>query len=756
MTIAAESTPSKSYACNGVATDFPTTFQFLAKDDLVVVFIPDDPNIAEITLALDTHYSVSGGDGETGTITTIGADPLGNDPYDDGGLIISRETPLTQQIASRTTGAFEPPNIERAFDKLTMIVQELQMGDVGPFYEWWSDQINAYQVNPEAPDQGVNTEGSIKNLVDAIGTTKKAKLICYHTGTSNETTYTLTTNETIPSNISLEMMPGAVLDGAGTLTQNGPFEAGLTQCFGSNITVTFGSGAVKEGYAEWWATNTTPGTTNMYAAIQAAVTAFEGKGIKLKGLGTTYYVSTDDDIDITDSIIIEGMGWDTIYKNGRDQIMFLAQDATNEIPGIVLRDFKIDMNGHGQLDAGAIQLNNCAGFLVDHVWITGGTKESGASGINGIACAQSTGTYGSKGTIQNCLIENMSKPGIYAAGGSAATNDSSISIINNIVRDINHTTNPQSGSGIACLGSWHTLIDGNVVTNTSSIGIAAQSGAAGTADYPFGVTIINNRIYSCGVAGGVSAHGIQLANAHSLPNIHALVANNWTYNNGVDDSIAAYGILIQNSNHITVTENRAHNNYSSGIYFDDVEHLICEANKATNNNQANGGAGSGFVFTDVDDAIIQGNEAYDYQGTKTQKYGMYFSSSGSYQLIVTNNLRGNATNAFNFAIMPTSSRVLNNIDEDETISSDSAVHLYGVSYLDSSGGVLALTLADGLFPGQQKLISMQTAGNNADVTIAHHETNDDEVARFDAVDEYLLLTWTGTEWATINNTCTFP
>jgi len=93
---------------------------------------------------------------------------------------------------------------------------------------------------------------------------------------------------------------------------------------------------------------------------------------------------------------------------------------------------------------------------------------------------------------------------------------------------------------------------------------------------------------------------------------------------------------------------------------------------------------------------------------------------------------------------------------EETINSSGALSTYGASKLNSSGGALALTLADGDYIGQMKMISMSVAGNNADVTIAHHETADDEVARFDAVDEYLLLVWTGTEWATVSNSCTFP
>jgi hypothetical protein len=96
----------------------------------------------------------------------------------------------------------------------------------------------------------------------------------------------------------------------------------------------------------------------------------------------------------------------------------------------------------------------------------------------------------------------------------------------------------------------------------------------------------------------------------------------------------------------------------------------------------------------------------------------------------------------------------------EMIYSNSALTTTAVSDVNSADGALALTLADcggGLADiGQFKLITMSTAGNNADLTIASHETADSEVARFDAADEYLLLIWTGTEWATVSNSCTFP
>lgn len=124
MTRSSVVSPITRYTCNGVTTAFPTLFQFLNDDELKVVFIPADTTIAETTLTLTTNYTVSGGSDETGTVTTTGDDPLGNDPYDSGDLVIIRETPLTQEIESRTTGAFRPPNIESAFDKTCDQMQE--------------------------------------------------------------------------------------------------------------------------------------------------------------------------------------------------------------------------------------------------------------------------------------------------------------------------------------------------------------------------------------------------------------------------------------------------------------------------------------------------------------------------------------------------------------------------------------------------------------------------------------------------------
>ena len=92
----------------------------------------------------------------------------------------------------------------------------------------------------------------------------------------------------------------------------------------------------------------------------------------------------------------------------------------------------------------------------------------------------------------------------------------------------------------------------------------------------------------------------------------------------------------------------------------------------------------------------------------------------------------------------------------ETVTAASpTLAVYGATQIDSSSNAVDGTLGSGTFVGQLKTIVMTEASNSSTVSITNHETSDPEVATFDAVDEYWLGIWTGTEWATVANTCTF-
>lgn len=139
-----------------------------------------------------------------------------------------------------------------------------------------------YIVDAAEVDQGAAGTGkSVKDFVGFIGTSKSATLVFPHNGVGDTTTYTFSTDETIPSNITVVAEKGAILSIASTktLTIKGSFAAGHYQVFSGDGSVIFGAGAVvNEAYPEWWTTNTTPGTTDMTTAIQAAIDSIGSTG----------------------------------------------------------------------------------------------------------------------------------------------------------------------------------------------------------------------------------------------------------------------------------------------------------------------------------------------------------------------------------------------------------------------------------------------------------------------------------------------
>ena len=113
----------------------------------------------------------------------------------------------------------------------------------------------------------VTKYATINAAVAAAGTNKETLVV--------DGSDTLAANLTIPSTLTLKIPQGGMIVKASTYTLviNGPTEIGLYQVFsGFDVgDVTFGAGAVKEVYLEWWQINTTPGTTNMTLAFQSAI-----------------------------------------------------------------------------------------------------------------------------------------------------------------------------------------------------------------------------------------------------------------------------------------------------------------------------------------------------------------------------------------------------------------------------------------------------------------------------------------------------
>ncbi|MED9192466.1 hypothetical protein RCN06_16945 [Escherichia marmotae] len=118
MTVSTE-VDHNEYTGNGVTTSFPYTFRIFKKSDLVVQVVDLDENIA--VLALDTDYAVTGAGGYSGG-NVILSKALANGYQ----ISISRELPVTQETDLRNQGKFFAEVHEDAFDKLTMLIQQVR------------------------------------------------------------------------------------------------------------------------------------------------------------------------------------------------------------------------------------------------------------------------------------------------------------------------------------------------------------------------------------------------------------------------------------------------------------------------------------------------------------------------------------------------------------------------------------------------------------------------------------------------------
>lgn len=109
------STARIQYATNGTTGPFTIPFPFLDPAHLRVVKTTSG---VETTLVLSTDYSVTGGTA-SGTLTTTAAYPSGST------LTIERSIPILQSLDLADGDELSAESLERAFDLLTMIAQQI-------------------------------------------------------------------------------------------------------------------------------------------------------------------------------------------------------------------------------------------------------------------------------------------------------------------------------------------------------------------------------------------------------------------------------------------------------------------------------------------------------------------------------------------------------------------------------------------------------------------------------------------------------
>lgn len=117
MTVSS-ATNRKEYAGNGATTAFATSpVVFFATTDLAVYVVVDATGVATLK-TITTHYTVSGGAGDVGTVTMITAPATGET------LVIVRDVPATQGSDLVNNNGSDAEVVEDALDRLTMLAAQ--------------------------------------------------------------------------------------------------------------------------------------------------------------------------------------------------------------------------------------------------------------------------------------------------------------------------------------------------------------------------------------------------------------------------------------------------------------------------------------------------------------------------------------------------------------------------------------------------------------------------------------------------------
>jgi len=120
MTIST-TTIKNSYSGNGSTSVFNYTFKITDEDHIQVII--RSASGTETTKTKTTHYTVSGVNNSGGGQVTFTS---GNIPTNTETVVLRRETPQTQGLDLIENDPMPADNIENAFDKVTLIAQELQ------------------------------------------------------------------------------------------------------------------------------------------------------------------------------------------------------------------------------------------------------------------------------------------------------------------------------------------------------------------------------------------------------------------------------------------------------------------------------------------------------------------------------------------------------------------------------------------------------------------------------------------------------
>ncbi len=368
-------------------------------------------------------------------------------------------------------------------------------------------------------------------------------------------------------------------------------------------------------------TDGTADDVQIQAAIDAVTASGGGTVLIRKGI---YDINATVQLKPNTSII--GDGWTTILKSKASLNSFpLRAQYSNLVDNVILRDFKVDMNGPNQSSNGWVAITGATNMTLDHVWFYNSRTFALLAQPDGDAIS---GNHCTNWLVNNCRFDTQSSP----TADLAILNIRHSRIVNNYWGQGPSTISPSYALS-AGRSMRHTVIANNVFKGTNMSSIALED----IQD----CIIIGNRIEGSGT------HGIFIPTFEPTFNVERVTISNNIITGSGDSGIALGGGSgdgrIKNS---IITGNICYNNGQDGIRLQGNDNCIINGNICFNNNQdANiTPTGSGIRFSGGTPLynLITNNQCFDDQGSPTQNYGIY-SASGDHQLTAHNRTSGNIT-----------------------------------------------------------------------------------------------------------------
>lgn len=361
-----------------------------------------------------------------------------------------------------------------------------------------------------------------------------------------------------------------------------------------------------------------------------------------------YLVEARLNVTATTSILGDGYASTLQLPASSTHIPILVEHPTYQpILGVRLINFRVDGNDGGQLDSGLIQINNAVGFLAMGLTVENGTRVSGSSGVNGIACSVGSldATGKPEGVIAFNFIQDQSKGAI-----NITTQSNGVGALFNIARNGSGTN---IAPGIQVNGSCHSKIIGN--WSYGHQGRALIVATDGNDEPPKYTIAALNHFYGYGTGtSAADGEGIAHVNPSSTNFGRCVYPLNVIYGGGKGSAGGSSGITLQNDSRLVATHNYIHDVGLHGIIVSGTSNTmedirVCDNMIENINSKSNAAGACVYVQGTVNRVTVSRNYGFNSSGSSS-KYFLYIDNAAVITDLVVedNDVYGMGTSEYHF------------------------------------------------------------------------------------------------------------